>query len=257
MFFYWPVFIYGVFFFAGLEVINYIKSATNQLVVSNFRLSALAVALVFIAIFFWYKRTVKKSFLLIVPITLTFSSALILYFVDVFVQEQFLILIASLIFYLAMMGAYRLRIYHKDQTARGLMAGALAATIFFFYASVYAVYLNYSIPIWILSFMHFGATALVSFQYFYMLLPQKRKQSLIYAVVLGIGMTEIMFMTNFWPFGYLTVGAIALIFYYILWDLAQNYFLNILSKKRLMTNLITFAFLIGLILATTQWLPVG
>lgn len=99
------------------------------------------------------------------------------------------------------------------------------------------------------------ATFLISLEYL-LTIRKNKKDSLTYSLILGIVMAQVSWVINFWPFGYLTTGVIALIFYYVFMDLIQGYFLNFLSKKRLVMNLILFSFLIFLILATSKWLPV-
>jgi len=64
-------------------------------------------------------------------------------------------------------------------------------------------------------------------------------------------MVELIWTMNFWPFGYLTTGVIALILYYILWDLTQSFFLKLLSKKRVVANMIFFSALIVIILLSS------
>jgi uncharacterized PurR-regulated membrane protein YhhQ (DUF165 family) len=98
-------------------------------------------------------------------------------------------------------------------------------------------------------------TTLVSFQYFW-LINDDKKNVLNFSLVLGFVMAEIVWVLNFWPFGYLTTGVITLIFYYVFWDLVQCHFLNNLSKKRVVANMIIFALMVTMVLSSTRWLPV-
>jgi len=68
-------------------------------------------------------------------------------------------------------------------------------------------------------------------------------------------MAEIVWILNFWPFGYLTTGVISLIFYYVFWDLIQCHFFNMLSKKRVLGHMLIFGFLVAMVLSSTRWLP--
>jgi hypothetical protein len=99
------------------------------------------------------------------------------------------------------------------------------------------------------------ATTLVSFQYFW-LLKKDVRMVWSYSLVLGLIMTEIAWVVNFWPFGYLTTGVITLIFYYVFWDLVHNSFVGSLTKKRVAVNLIFFGLLTTLVLMSAHWLPV-
>ena len=95
-------------------------------------------------------------------------------------------------------------------------------------------------------------TFILSYHYLGILSSDKSKV-LTYSLILGLAMAEISWIINFWPFGYLTTGAIALIFYYMFWDLAQSYFTEKLSKRKIVINLIFFSLLIGLILLSSRW----
>jgi hypothetical protein len=98
-------------------------------------------------------------------------------------------------------------------------------------------------------------TILLSFQYFW-LINDNKKNVLNYSLILGLIMAEIVWVLNFWPFGYLTTGVITLIFYYVFWDLATCHFLDELSQKRVIANMIFFGLLITLVLSSARWLPV-
>jgi len=145
--------------------------------------------------------------------------------------------------------------YYRDKTARGIIAAGSIATFFLFYALSYGIYLNFDIPLWVLMLVLTFVTILVSFQYFW-LINENKKHVLNYSLVLGLVMAEIIWVLNFWPFGYLTTGVITLIFYYVFWDLVRCHFLDELSKKRVVANMIFFGFLVALVLSSARWLPV-
>jgi hypothetical protein len=98
-------------------------------------------------------------------------------------------------------------------------------------------------------------TFLISLAYFSLIQDDKKTVS-VYSLILALIMSELIWTMSFWPFGYLTTGVIALILYYILWDLIRSHFLNILSKKRVIINLVFFAILIAFMLITSKWLPI-
>lgn len=147
---------------------------------------------------------------------------------------------------------------------------ATASTIFFTYAGAYGLYLNFLVPLWSLMFVYLLITLLVSYQYFSIIhshadspagalsrsSKDSKKMIWVYSFLLALAMAEIVWTINFWPFGYLTAGAVALILYYVLWDIIQSHFLNLLSKKRVVANLIFFSFVIFMILITSKWIPV-
>ena len=130
------------------------------------------------------------------------------------------------------------------------------ATMFFFFSSSYGIYLNFVISLWVLMFFFLVVTCLITLQYMAIVGHENKWHlKLVYSFLLGFSMMEFGWIINFWPFGYLTTGVISLIFYYILWDFVQDYFLHRLSKKKVVANSVFFVFLIVLILTTSKWMP--
>jgi hypothetical protein len=189
------------------------------------------------------------------PAFFTLSSVALLYLITIHYEQQTFIILSALMYYLSLLGAYRLSKYEGDQTARGMNMAATVSTIFFTYAGAYGLYLNFLVPLWSLMLAYLFVTLLVSYQYF-SIIKEEKKTVWIYSFILALAMAEIVWTINFWPFGYLTAGAIALILYYVLWDLIQSHFLNLLSKKRVVANLIFFSAVIFMILITSKWIPV-
>jgi len=244
MFFYFPAFFCALAFLAGLEVIIY----QPKLVIFA--------VIILVLISLWESKKIGRRWLFsIIPTISSISSITLLYFIDIFSEKQLFVFLSAFFYYLSLLGAYRLRNYLKDQTATGLIMASATATVFFFYAASYGIYLNFVVSLWILILAYFSVAFLVSFQYFQIIKNDNKKSALIYSFLLGMVMAEIAWMISFWPFGYLTTGIIALIFYYALWDFIRSYFLNFLSKKRVVANTILFSSLIILILISSKWLP--
>ena len=241
-------FFYSLFFLFCLEAIIYVRGNPNQVLI-------ISVALLLVSLREG-KVIGKKWKFSILPVFFTLSSVALLYLIGPSYQRQVFILLASAMHYLAIFGAYRLGKYEKDQTARGMNMAATSSTIFFAYASTYGLYLNFLVPLYVLMLTYFFITFLVSYQYFSIIKQDNKKTVWLYSFVLGLAMTELIWTMTFWSFGYLTTGVIALILYYILWDIIQRHFLNILSQKRAITSAIFFSFLIILILLTSKWTPV-
>ncbi len=197
-----------------------------------------------------------KWFFAVLPIFFTLSSAALLYLIGLTYEQQIFILLASSMYYLALLSAYRLGLYGGDQTAKGMNMAAMATTIFFTYAATYGLYLNFLVPLYYLMMAYLIVTLFVSYQYFLIIKKDNRKIVWVYSFLLSMIMTEIIWTMNFWPFGYLTTGVVALILYYILWDLTQSYFLNLLSQKRVVANMVFFSVLVVLVLLSAKWLPV-
>ena len=197
-----------------------------------------------------------RWFFSILPFFLTLSSMSLLFLITVKTEKHVFIALAASIYYLAVFGIYRLGLYMDDQTARGMNMAAMAVTIFFTYASAYGFYLNFFVPLYYLMLAYWLVTLLVGCQYFMIIKKDDRRMVWAYSFLLAFVMTEIVWIMNFWPFGYLTAGVIALILYYVIWDLIQSYFLNILNKKRVVANMVFFPAIVALVLLSAKWLPI-
>ena len=238
--------LYSLVFLAGLEFIALFRDY------------------VFIVVFFLFfislysgRKIGKKWTFSILPALFTLSTAALLYLITLIYEEQLFILLASFMYYLSLLSAYRLGEYGKDQTARAMNMAAAASTVFFAYSGAYGIYLNFAIPLYYLMLIYLAVSFLASFQYFSILKTgdKNKKIAWLYSFILALAMAEIVWTINFWPFGYLTAGVIALILYYVLWDIVQSHFLNLLSRKRATANLIFFSIMIILVLLSSKWLP--
>ena len=257
MFFHFKVFFYSLIFFFTLEFIVS-DSVSGWLGSLSGMWTWLAIILFFFLFVYFYqiaKRVSGRASMTPIPLILVISTLGLLYFVASIKQQQLLILLSSIAYYFFHIALYRLHSYQKDKTARSIVAAANVATIFLFYAMAYGIYLNFAISLWILMVTLMLVTVLLSFQYFW-LINDNKKNVLNYSLVLGFSMAEIVWILNFWPFGYLTTGVISLIFYYVFWDLIQCHFFDLLSKKRVVSNMIIFGILVALVLSSTRWLPV-
>jgi len=191
----------------------------------------------------------------ILPFFFSIFSIALLQLVSLMYEKQIFIVLVSAMYYLALFGTYRLGLFDGDQTARGMIMASTSAAIFFTYAGAYGLYLNFLVPLYVLMLTYLIATLFISYQYFAIIEKNKNKVW-TYSFLLSLFMVELIWTMNFWPFGYLTTGIIALILYYVLWDLTQSYFLNLLSRKRVVANMIFFSALIIIVLLSSKWIPV-
>lgn len=257
MFFHVRIFLYSIIFFIVAEFISS-EYISNIIAALSTKEMWIAGVLFFAVLVYFYKiakRVSQKWSMAPMPVLFTLSTWGLLYFVQSRNQQYVLILLASIAYYLVHISLYRLNVYYKDETARGIIAAGSISTFFLFYAMAYGIYLNFNIPLWILILVLTFVTMLISFQYLW-LINENKKNVLNYSLVLGLIMAEIVWVLNFWPFGYLTTGVITLIFYYVFWDLVRSHFLDELSKKRVVANMIFFGFLVALVLSSTRWLPI-
>lgn len=237
--------LFSLFFLCGLEAI-----------VLKPEFARMVVAILFLISLYEGRKIGTKWKFSILPVFFTLSSVALLYLITLGFEQQIFIFISSAMYYLALFSAYRLGLYEKDQTARGMNMAATAATIFFTYAGAYGIYLNFLVPPYFLMLIYLLVTLFVSYQYFSIIRIGSNKAVWLYSFLLALIMAEIIWTMNFWPFGYLTTGVSALILYYVLWDLAQSHFLNLLSKKRVVANMVFFSSLIVLVLLSSKWIPV-
>lgn len=235
---------FSILFFLGLELI---------VIEHGF---ALPVAGFLILISLFEGRHLGKSWRFsILPVFFTISSVALLYLIGLPYEQHIYIVLAFILYYMSLFGAWRLGSYAGDKTAQGMNMAATTATIFFTYAGAYGLYLNFLVPLYSLMIAYLIITLFVSFQYF-SIINENRKSVWIYCFLLALAMSEIIWTMNFWPFGYLTTGVIALILYYVLWDLIYSHFSSLLTKKRVLTNAAVFSVLILFILLSSKWIPV-
>lgn len=257
MFFQFQVFIYSLIFWGVLEFLSS-DSIGKSLTFLSVNQQWVAVILFLLLMIYFYqvtRRISRRVSMTPMPLVFAASTMGMLYFVQSERQENLLIILSAVAYYFIHVAFYRLRSCKKDQTAKGIIAAGSLATTFVFYAASYGIYLNFAISLWILMMLLASVTALISFQYFW-LTNENKKNILNYSLVLGLVMAEIVWMLNFWPFGYLTTGVINLIFYYVFWDLVQCHFQDTLSKRRVVANMVFFGFLVAMVLTSTRWLPV-
>lgn len=197
----------------------------------------------------------KKVIYAFLPSAITISVFGLLYFIDNVHEQQIFGMIAAFLYYVTLLGIKRIRKNPLDMTARSLFSASLISTIFIFYAMIYGFYINFSIPLWLFILVHFVfvlIVTLVSLRAY----SSDLKRIFLYSIVIAFAMIQLVWMANFWPFGYLTMAAVSLMFYYVLWDLVQMVFLDTLSKRRIVVTIVYCIVLTLSVLLTTQWLLV-
>lgn len=240
---------YSIVFLCGIESIisfSLLADSNRTFFVSGFFI---------IALFSGY-NVGKRVLYAFLPGAIAGSSLALLYFIDNIFEQQIFGVLVALLFYSTLLGIKRIIKNPFDMTARSLFSAALIATMFLFYAAVYGFYINIEIPLWLFLLIHFVFVTLVTLVSLRAYSSDIRR-ILLYSVTIAFAMIQLVWMANFWPFGYLTMAAISLMFYYVLWDLVQMVFLETLSKKRIVITIIYCVVLTLTVLLTTQWLLVG
>ncbi len=241
--------VFSLIFFCGIEIIisfSLLGERTGIIFGS---------ALLSIAFFAGY-NVGKKVIYAFLPLATTTASFGLLYFIDNLGEQQIFGGLVAALFYMVLLGIKRICKNPFDMTARSLFSATLIATVFLFYAVIYGVYINFNIALWLFILTHFVFMTCITFVSLRSY-SSDRYRGFLYSVVIGFAMIQLAWMANFWPFGYLTMAAISLMFYYILWDLVQMVFLQTLSKKRIIITIIYCVVLSITVLLTTQWLLIG
>jgi len=249
MVFHFTVFFWSVIFFLGLKLItiNPIIPAWGWYVFS---------VLPLIIISLIASRKITKRFSdVFLPGLLSLSAPLMLLLIDHPASQQLLVVLSVVMYYFALLGMYRLRHAPQDETAQTLLNTVAMAALFFFYAGVYGFYLNFAFPLWGLMLLYFLGAALTSYNTFVGVEREgiNKKRLWFYSVLLGLMMGELSWVMRFWPFGYLTTGALSLIFFFMMWDISFDAFHRVLSLKKVIWRISLFLILAGILLFSTPW----
>ena len=256
MFFKLQPLIYSIFFLLSLEIValkeNWVKTV--------------AWLLIFLTIIIVWPLTRKPRFIAL-PFFLSLGALALLFLVDYSVEKQVFIFLATGIYYLTLLGGYRLRFYNSDQTALGMVNLATLSTAFLWFTAALGLYLNFQVKYWIMAI--FVVTIfLISLPSFCInakdreerLKKNGEKEEQIGLVgiifldlILALIMSQFFWGIIFWPFGYLTLGGSALIIFYEFWDIIRLYIRKELTIKKIITNWVIGSILLIGILLTAQW----
>lgn len=256
MFFHVKIFLYSLIFLVILEFISTDFISSPLGILSDKRNFFLV--LIFLGLFFYFfqvaRKISRKLAMTPVPVFFVIGTFGLLYFITARWQQHFFIVLCSFIYYFIHLALYRLRSCQKDKTAIGVLSAGNVASIFLMYSVAYGIYLNFAISLWIFMLAIMLITITIGFQFF-LLINENKRAVLNYSVILGLIMAEMVWVLNFWPFGYLTTSVCGLIFYFVFWDVIQCYFLQKLSKRRIVANMVFLGVIIAIVLSSTRWLP--
>lgn len=263
MFFKLRPFIYSFVYLIFLEALAFNRQLFFVILIS----------LIFFSIFFVWPLARKINFLAF-PSFLSISSISLLFFISSLLESQIFIILSSFVFYLSLLGSYRLKIYPCDKTAQGIMNLTSIATVFFFFSAAYRWFLNYAIDISIFLIIIFFVTFFINLSIFSVYLSDwkkikerfkrrgekcnvemihSRKSLLFLNIVVSMIMTQMAWFLYLWPFNCITTGVIITIIYYGFWDLSRNLIQYNLSCKRVIFNVVLICATISIILITARW----
>jgi len=224
----------------------------------------------------------RKIRFLAIPFFLSIGSLSLLYLIDDRLEKHLFVGLSAAVYYLALMGAYRLKHYDCDQTAQGMVNFATIATGFFWFVSNYGWYLNFNIGTWVLVLTFIGSTFLIGLPSLMICQlacskirqrsasksngnggktsseifecgPGERMTVIFLSFILSLVMGEVIWSLSLWPFAYLTTGVVALIIYFVFWDAVRSFVNQTLSLKAIMFNIVFALIAISGILMTAQW----
>ncbi len=247
MIFHFAIFFWTAVFFLGLELV---AASPIDLSWGGYLLSVVPLVIIsFVAA----RRLTKRFSDASLPGVLSFTVPTLLLLVDHPAERQAFISISTLMYYFALLGVYRLRHAPQDQTAQAFLNAAALAAMFFFYAGLYGFYLNFSFPLWGMMLLYFFGTAFVSYETFIALEREERRRMVLYSLLLGLAMGEMVWIMSFWPFGYLTTGALGLMIFFILWEVAFDVFRRTLSLRKALIHFLLFFGLMILLAVSSPW----
>ncbi len=256
MFFKLQPLIYSIIFLFSLEVV----------ILKEDWMENVAWVLIFLTILVVWPLTRKPRFIAL-PLFLSLGALALLSLIDHIIERHIFIFLTSSIYYLTLLGGYRLRFYASDQTALGMVNLATLYTAFMWFTAALGFYLNYEIQYWMIvlfigtifllalpSFCTNAKDAHDRFKKNGIKNPKTKFIGIIFLdLVLALLMSQLFWGILFWPFGYLTLGGSALIIFYEFWDAIRLYVRDELSLKKIVTNGIVGVFLLMGILLTAQW----
>lgn len=259
--------LFSFVFAAALEVVVFNEESFFQVMFFLVVFSVLAI---------W--PLARKIRFLAIPFFLSVGSLSLLYLIDSPVEKHVFVIFSVVVYYLALLGAYRLKFYPCDKTAIGMVNLATLATGFFWFISNYGWYLNFDINAWVLVSTFVTSSFLISLPSFLicaeackkieMRTENKNKQLSLFSgcfaachkqiviflnLILAILMGQFIWALSLWPFGYLSTGVVTLLLYYFFWNILRMFILSSLSRKAVLRDAVVVSFLIFAILATARW----
>lgn len=247
MIFHFSVFLFATIFFGMLSFL------VRDPITPSWTWYALSTSLFIVLSMSAARHLTGKWYPAFLPSVVAFSALLLLSLIDIALEQKIFVWVATILFYSSLLGIYRLKLVPEDETARALLNTGALASLFFTYAAAYGLYLNYTVPIALLMFVFFLATTIVAFQTLYWAGKDNVRSVFLSAVALGMIMGELIWIVHFWPFGYLTVGAAMLVFFYGLWRHILDILRHTATLKRTVIESLILLLLLILLIATSPW----
>lgn len=247
MIFHFIVFLYSAAFFGMLSFL------IRQPIVPSWTWYGITLLVFVVLSLAAARRLTDKWYTAYLPSVVAFSTLLLLSLIDVTFEQQVFVWVASVLYYSALLGIYRLKIIPTDETARALLNTAALASLFFTYAAAYGLYLNYDVPLALLIFVFFLVTVIVAFQTLFWAGRDDVREVVLTALALGAIVGQGIWIAHFWPFGYLTIGATMLLFFYFLWRPTLDWLRGRVAWRQVLFESLILLVLLAVLLITSPW----
>lgn len=245
MLFHASIFFFSIFFAAMLKMSGFLP-LRSMWILSVF----------FVLVFFLSRRFGVSSVSALIPTMFSFAATTLLFFVSTDLERNFFIGASSIIFYLSVLGLYRLRQYASDQTAQAMLSLVAVTTLFFLFSFFSGMFLNFRrFDESTLMIAFGGSVYLMSFSIFRRLFSGDTRKSQMASLLLGLFASQIAWIVSFFPFGYLTTSVISIIILFPLWDIVSEETKRPFSKKRIAVNALLSLALVAVVLSSSEWIP--
>lgn len=245
MLFHASIFFFSVFFAAVLEISGFLPFRWMW-----------TLSLFFGMVLFFSRRFGGSLVSALLPVVFSCAATTLLFFVSTHMERYFFMGASSIVFYLALLGLYRLRQYPLDRTAQAMLSLVAVTTLFFLFAVFFGMFLNFRrFDELALMIALGGSVSLVGFSIFRELFVGDIRKSFLVSLLLGFFSMQIAWTASFFPFGYLTTSVISLIMLFPLWDIVSREVRHSFSKKRMAFNMIVSLALIALVVSSSEWFP--
>lgn len=191
----------------------------------------------------------------LLPILFFAGSAVLSFFISEGIFLQVYIGISSLIYYLIILGIYRINANAQDETAQKINFITSFTVVFIWAASLFAIYLNRNIDFWIISLALYAIVVVATHQLLKTANFKKGKADRywLYSFTIAYCLAIMSWGVLFLPFGYLTLSVLLLVVYFMLVNYLARSLKGTFSKMAFAIDLFIFLISASVVLFSTRW----
>lgn len=167
---------------------------------------------------------------------------------------QFYIIVATAGYYLLLLSIYRLTFNKRDLISRRIEYMITLGVVFVWSASLFAIYLNRNIGIWVISLVLYAVVLLATRQAIETMVFRKELNYWLFSFIIAYCMGVLCWGMYFLPFGYLTLASLMLASYYILTNYIVSNLRSAFNRKIFLIDVAVFFVTVGLVLASARWM---